>query len=220
MNCKYCNQTCIKKGWYKTKQRYQCKSCKKYQLSVYRYEREKIDTQRIVLYTTEGMSISSIARITNVSKTTVMRRIYKAFQLLSKPAINEYKQEYEVDEMCTYVGNKREHNYTYITYAINKHSRQIIDYVIGSRSKEIISKVISTLLSLSPTKIYTDKLNIYPSIIPEFIHSTAYRKTNRIERKNLTIRNHLKRLSRKTICFSKSMEMLKACFGLYVYSII
>lgn len=204
MNCKYCNHTCIKKGWYKTKQRYQCKSCNKYQLLIYKYEREKINTSQIVLLTIEGMSISSISRIIKVSKTTVMRRILEASQQLSKPVINESKQEYEVDEMCTFVGNRKNHNYTYITYAINRHTNQIIDFIIGNRTKEMISKVISTLLSLSPTKIYTDKLNTYPSIIPKFLHCNTHRKTNRIERKNLTLRTHLKRLSRKSICFSKS----------------
>lgn len=161
------------------------------------------------------MSISSISRIIKVSKTTVLRRILKASQQLSKSVINESKQEYEVDEMCTFVITKKDHNYTYITYAINRHTRQIIDFVIGNRSKEMISKVINTLLSLSPTRIYTDKLNIYPSIIPAYLHCNKKRGTNYIERKNLTIRNQLKRLSRKTICFSKNIDMLRACFSLY-----
>ena len=219
MNCKYCNQTCIKKGWYKTKQRYQCKCCNKYQLFVYKYEREKIDTSQIVLFTIEGMSISSIARIMKVSKTTVQRRLLVAANKLQKPNTQETAQEYEVDELCTFIGNKRDYNYTYITYAINRHTRQIVDFAIGSRSKEMISKVINKLLSLSPAKIYTDKLNIYSTIIPKFLHCNTTRKTNHIERKNLTLRNHLKRLSRKTLCYSKSINMLNACFGLYSFGI-
>lgn len=54
-------------------------------------------------------------------------------------------------------------------------------------------------------------LNIYPSLIPFSIHRCFRYKTNVIERNNLSIRNSLKRLSRKTICYSKSILMLEAC---------
>ncbi|MDL2326931.1 IS1 family transposase [Bacteroidales bacterium OttesenSCG-928-A14] len=33
--------------------------------------------------------------------------------------------------------------------------------------------------------------------------------------RNLTLRTHLKRLSRKTICFTRSVEMLSSCLKLY-----
>lgn len=166
MTCKFCKENCIKKGWYRTKQRYQCKCCKRYQLDIYKYEREKINTEKIVLYTIEGVSISSIARLMEISKTTVQRRLLIAASKLSKPNIQEIAQEYEVDEMCTFVKTKKDHNYTYITYAINRHTRQIIDFVIGNRTKEMISKVICTLLSLSPTKIYTDKPRSWQVLSP------------------------------------------------------
>jgi insertion element IS1 protein InsB len=105
----------------------------------------------------------------------------------------------------------------YIIYAINKDSRRIVDYVIGRKNKENTGKLVNKLMALSPKRIYTDKLNIFAGLIPSSIHRSFRYRTNRIERKNLTLRTHLKRLSRKTICFSKSIAMLEACLRLYLW---
>ena len=136
---------------------------------------------------------------------------------LKPPAISETNQVYEVDEMQTFIKENKPSSYTYITYAINRATKQVIDFVVGSRSKEVIGKVTAKLLSLSPKKIYTDGLNIYPSLIPQNLHRVFRYHTNTIERNNLTLRTHIKRLARKTICFSKSILMLTACLKLYFY---
>lgn len=93
----------------------------------------------------------------------------------------------------------------------------MIDFVVGNRTKENIGKVIGSLLVLSPKRIFTDKLNVYPGLIDESIHTANAYKINHIERFNLTLRTHLKRLSRKTICFSKSKGMLEDCLRIYLW---
>lgn len=157
------------------------------------------------------MSISSIARYLQMAKTTVCRRILKISQRIEMPVISEISQIYEVDEMYTFVWSRKTCCQVYVTYAINRDTKLITGFVIGSRTKEIIGKLTGRLLFLKPRKIYTDGLNIYPSLIPSSIHRCFRYKTNVIERNNLSIRNSLKRLSRKTICFSKSIVMLEAC---------
>jgi insertion element IS1 protein InsB len=42
------------------------------------------------------------------------------------------------------------------------------------------------------------------------------RNTQKIERKHLTLRARIKRLARKTICFSKSVQMHDIVIGLFV----
>ncbi len=76
--------------------------------------------------------------------------------------------------------------------------------------------MVDKLLKLNAKKIYTDGLNIYPNLIEEKIHIVYRGCTNHIERKNLTIRMQLKRLSRKTICFSKKKVMLHNSFFLWL----
>jgi insertion element IS1 protein InsB len=219
MKCNYCNGLCIKKGKYKASQKYQCKDCNKHQRAVYCYRKYDSDTdQQVTLLSNEGMGISSISRVLGIPKTSVQRRINHASSKVIAPENNEQGQEYEMDELLTFIGRNHYSCYTYIIYAINRVTRKVIDYVIGKRTKENIRKLTNKLLKLWPKRIYTDKLNIFESLIPAAIHRTYRYKTNRIERKNLTIRTHLKRLSRKTICFSKSEAMLNACVQLYMYS--
>ncbi|PZV04645.1 MAG: transposase, partial [Leptolyngbya sp.] len=42
------------------------------------------------------------------------------------------------------------------------------------------------------------------------------RNTQKIERKHLTLRTRIKRLARKTICFSKSVLMHDVVIGLFI----
>jgi insertion element IS1 protein InsB len=42
------------------------------------------------------------------------------------------------------------------------------------------------------------------------------RNTQKIERKHLSLRTWVKRLARKTICFSKSLQMHKTAVGLCI----
>jgi insertion element IS1 protein InsB len=48
------------------------------------------------------------------------------------------------------------------------------------------------------------------------VHNPGKRNTQKIERTHLTLRTRIKRLVRKTICFSKSIEMHDIVIGLFV----
>jgi len=47
-------------------------------------------------------------------------------------------------------------------------------------------------------------------------HQQGKRNTQKIERKHLPLRTRIKRLTRKTICFSKSIQMHDIVIGLLV----
>ncbi len=161
------------------------------------------------------MGISSVSRTLNIPKSTVIRLILKHAGEVENTAVKETGHEYEVDELRTYVGSKK--NECWVCYAINRKTKKVIDFIAGRRTKENIGKVVKKVLSLSPTKVYTDRLNVYPDLIPEKLRSAKFRQTNYIERMNLTLRTHLKRLSYKTICYSRSMTMLTACLKIYFW---
>lgn len=215
--CKNCfSKSIIKKGKRGIKQRYQCKNCGKYQQNIYSYKLyDSSDDIMIKMYNSESVGIRSMSRILKYSPNTIIRRILYLASKVELPSYIEYNQVYEVDEMWTFIEKNHPSNYSWITYAINRKTHQIMNVVFGSRNKEHLGKVIGILKAQTPKKIITDKLNTYPNLVKPFLHDTSRYANNHIERGNLTLRTHIKRLSRKTICFSKSQKMLEASVLLY-----
>ncbi|MDF2454709.1 MAG: transposase [Cytophagaceae bacterium] len=198
-----------------TIQRYYCRHCKRHQQEAYQYNGCKAYIEnRIVELNNEGCGIRSISRVLHISPGKVLssiKGVYKKQKNLKKAIVRG--REYELDEMKTFI--KRKKNKYWIVYAIDKLTREPIDFTIGKRSKKTLRRIVDTLVMAGAKKIYTDKLKLYTYIIPKELHVRSQYKINRIERKNLSIRTHLKRLSRRTICFSRSKEMLEASIGVY-----
>lgn len=194
-------------------QRYRCKQCMKYQLLAYQKKAYTSDTEGLVSIYLEGCGIRSLGRIYGISPGTVLNRIRSAARDSELRSVFKPGLCYEMDELHANVGRKGKE--VYISYAMERDSRQVVDFVVGRRTKESISKVVEKVLSFMPDRVYTDGLNIYPSMLPKHLHKVSRFMTNGIERYNLTLRTHLKRLSRKTICFSRSVEMLEASLRLY-----
>jgi IS1 family transposase len=167
-----------------------------------------------VSYLKEGLGIRSIARLLGISVNTVMSRIKKISTQIRKPTIS-FNKEYQMDEMRTYIGQKK--RLVWIAYAIRKDTREVVDFKVGPRTNRTLRAVIETLKVAKAKAVYTDKLPSYKVLIPRGIHKTVQRGINYIERKNLTLRTHLKRLNRKTISFSKSLLMLTACLRIYFW---
>ncbi len=213
--CLKCNNGCIRYGRTKNgTQRLKCVSCGGTSLKVYKNIACTINNDNIKTLVNEGCGIRSISRILKISITTVISRIKAIASKIRKPTIS-FGKEYEMDELCTYVKCKSRKRW--IAYAIRKDTKEVVDFSIGSRTNRTLRKVTDTLILANPLKVFTDKLSNYKSLLPSAIHATKYRGTNHIERKNLTIRTHLKRLSRRTICFSKSIVMLNACLKIYFW---
>jgi insertion element IS1 protein InsB len=216
MTCKYCSSYCVKAGVRNTGvQKFQCYSCKKYQQQTYQKNAYRSEiNQNIIHLLVEGVGIRGIARVLRIAIKTVIQRIKKIARSINKPITFCKNGTYEIDELWTYVANKS--NDTWIMYIFDRVTKSVVDFRVGSRTKVNLQNLTDQTLMLEPQKICTDGLNIYRSLIPEKIHRVGLVNTRHIER-YLNIRTHLKRLSRKTICFSKSEEMLKACLKIYFW---
>ena len=64
--------------------------------------------------------------------------------------------------------------------------------------------------------VYTDNNFAYQKRIPAEQLITGKKNTQKIERDHLTLRTRIKRLCRKTICFSKNEEIHKAVVGTFI----
>ncbi|MDC0099023.1 IS1 family transposase [Crocinitomicaceae bacterium] len=214
---KCCNSEMIKNG--KTKaniQRYICKLCSVTAQEEYSYNAcVKCIDQNLILLIKEGCGIRSISRILNISPTTVLKRIMSISNSIQKPPIS-FGKTYEVDEMMTFIGNKERR--ICITYALERQTKEVVSFSVGRRNKRTLGMVINTLLISDAKQIRTDKCPTYLSLIPKAIHHVKKRGINYIERNNLTLRTHLKRLNRKTIAYSKSMLVLSAILKIYFWS--
>jgi len=63
---------------------------------------------------------------------------------------------------------------------------------------------------------YTDYWGAYTRHLDADKHPPGKWNTQQIERKHLTLRTRIKRLARKSICFSKSTQMHDIVVGLFV----
>lgn len=216
IKCRFCGEKCVKNGFQLDgNQRYKCRSCKKRQQTKYLYKAYEASLNRqIVLLTKEGLGIRSTARILQISTTTLLKRIVSIAKSINQPIISRGKS-YEVDEMCTYIGHKR--NFIWLVYALEKDSKSIVSFNVGKRTNKTLGRVLDTLKLSEAKRIFTDRLKNYSYLIDEKLHSVKRFGTNHIERKNLTLRTHLKRLNRRTICFSKSLLILISVLKIYFW---
>lgn len=214
MNCNKCNDPCIKKGFHNNgAQKFLCKKCLKWQQEKYQYKAYDESTNKnIVILLKESCGIRSISRILNISTTTVTKRIFQISSTIRSPPIS-FGKSYEVDEMITFIGCKKRK--ICITYALDRVTKDVVTYSVGRRNKTTLRMVVNTLLLSEATEIRIDKFTLYQTLIPDAVHSTKRRGTNYIERKNLTLRTHLKRLNRKTLAYSKSLLVLIAILKIY-----
>ena len=215
--CPHCNaSTLIKNGFTANhKQQFYCKTCTKRCIDFYTSKgcRKEINANIIVLIK-EGMGIRSMARFLGISTTTLLKRILLIAKGVQSPPICS-GQTYEVDEMRTFLRHKGK--VIWIVYALDRINKNVISFAVGSRSKKTLNQVIKTVFLSNPKSIYTDGLLLYKLLIHKTIHKVTRFGTNRIERKNLSLRTQLKRLNRRSICFSKSLLVLSAVLRIYFW---
>ena len=72
-------------------------------------------------------------------------------------------------------------------------------------------------LSVFPAiRYYTDDRRSYRKYIPSEKHVIGKADIWKTERKNFNFRTHLKRLNRKTVCFSKDERIHDNVIGMYI----
>lgn len=197
------------------KQRYQCKYCRKRFITDYTYKAYRTDTNtKIIQFTKEGLGIRSTARLLAISTTTLLKRILSIASGIKQPPI-AFGKTYEVDEMRLFIGKKS--RLRWLVYALDRETKQVVAFNIGRRTNRTLTVVLKSLFLSKAKTIFTDKLKNYGYLIPKRVHRTVFRSTNHIERSNLTLRTHLKRLNRKTICFSRSLTVLMAVVMFYLW---
>lgn len=120
----------------------------------------------------------------------------------------------ELDELWSFVQNKKQQRWLWL--AIDHHSGTVLAYTLGRRTDDSCQKLINLLEPFNVQCFFTDDWGSYDRKVAEKKHVVGKRNTQKIERKNLTLRTRIKRLCRKMICFSKTIRMHDLVIGLFI----
>ena len=116
--------------------------------------------------------------------------------------------------MWSFVGSKSQQRWLW--HAIDHHTDQVLAYVCGTREDEVFFELKALLAPLGITRFYTDGRGAYQRHLDPAMHTVGKQHIQKIERKHTTWRARIKRLVRKTICFSRSVLMHDLVIGLFI----
>jgi insertion element IS1 protein InsB len=122
--------------------------------------------------------------------------------------------EAEMDEQWPYVGDKS--NQRWLWYAVGHSTNTILAHVFGKRKDSVPEELKALLEPFGIRRFYTDNWGACQRHLDPERHEVGKRNTQKIERKNLNLRTWVKRLARKTICFSKSETLHDTVIGLLI----
>jgi insertion element IS1 protein InsB len=122
--------------------------------------------------------------------------------------------EAELDEMWSYVGKKA--NPRWLWQALDHRTGQVLAYVFGRRKDAVFLVLRALLEPFGITRYFTDGWGADQRHLDPDQHEIGKRNTQQLERKHLTLRTRIKRLVRRTLCFSKSIEMHDIVIGLFI----
>lgn len=123
-------------------------------------------------------------------------------------------EDAEMDEMWSFVGNKKQQRWLW--HAIDHTTGVVLAYVLAPHQDNALVALMNLLIPFGITRFFTDAWGAYERILDPETHVIGKENIQKIERKHLTLRTRIKRLARKTICFSKSILMHDIVIGLFI----
>jgi len=186
--------------------------------------------QTIIDMSLNASGVRDTARSLHICPNTVLRELKKKeavlesvntalLRTLNPPEVTwdlerAGEAEAEMDEMWSFVRHKG--NPRWLWHAIDHHTGKVLAYVFGRRKDAVFLRLKALLEPFGLTRYYTDYWGAYTRHLDPAVHCPGKRNTQKIERKHLTLRTRIKRLVRKTICFSKTTQMHDIVIGLFV----
>ncbi|MBW4639600.1 MAG: IS1 family transposase [Gloeocapsa sp. UFS-A4-WI-NPMV-4B04] len=217
MKCPQCHSSNLRKDGYQNgKQRFECKDCGRllrdsYEARGYRPQLKKICLEMYL----NGMEFRAIERVTGIHHTTIMNWVKESAQELPEDK-EEQPTVAELDELQTYVGRRIDK--VWLWTAINHHAPGILAMEIGDRSGQTFAKLWQRIETWKSRRYLTDGYCVYANYIDPKKHLVLPKiLLTRVEGENTRLRHYLARLHRATLCYSKSLEMLRCSVRLLMH---
>ena len=104
----------------------------------------------------------------------------------------------------------------WLWHAIDHTTGGVLADVLSPHQDSAFLELKSLLEPFGITQFCTDAWGACQRHLHPAFHTIGKSQTQTIERKHLTLRTRIKRLARKTICFSKSKWLHDAVIGLFI----
>ena len=218
MDCPKCKSSQKKKnGFRRGKQSFRCKNCGCQYVENPTSKAYPVEVKKLCLKMyLNGMGFRAIARVTEIDHTTIIKWVEEAGKSLSdEPQDSEIPEITEIDELQTFVGSKS--NKFWIWTVVNHQKKGIILWNIGDRSHESFEPIWQIIKCWHSFWYVTDGWKVYPMYIQSEDHLVSKTYMTRVEGENTRLRHYLARLHRKTLCYSKSILLLKYSLRLLLH---
>ncbi|EMW8282538.1 IS1 family transposase, partial [Escherichia coli] len=188
----------------KGRDRFRCRDCHRVFQLTYTYQARKPGMKELITEMAfNGAGVRDTARTLKIGINTVIRTFKKLApkRITSSPVAHaDVVLICELDEQWSYVGSKaRQH---WLWYAYNTKTGGVLAYTFGPRTDQTCRELLALLTPFNIGILTSDDWGSYGRVVPKNKHLIGKIFTQRIERNNLTLRTCIKRLARKTICFS------------------
>ena len=119
-----------------------------------------------------------------------------------------------MDEQWSWYGNKQNQDWPW--WAVDHATNTPLSFCFGTREHCNLDILLNQLKPFKIQIFYTDHNFAYSERISTENLCMGKQNTQQIERDHLTLRTRIKRLARKTICFSKDKEIHEAVIGAFI----
>jgi insertion element IS1 protein InsB len=219
VSCPYCEGTNVKRNGHKKNgnQNFLCHPCKKQFQFEYTYKGANPRNKQLVRsMTMNGSGIRDIQRVLGLSIVCILLILRNWFKQLDEPVVSGHFKRVQIDEMWTFVKHRKKGK-RWLWYAYAADTGKILAFHLGKRNDSACKALLKKISHLQIDKYCTDDWKSYKKFIPKEKHIISKAKTTNIERRNRDFRTHLKRLTRKTVCFSKLDEMHYGVIKAYIH---
>jgi insertion element IS1 protein InsB len=150
-----------------------------------------------------------------VSPNTVLKILRSAAASIPESPVPARIRDIEIDEFWSFIGSKKRPRWTW--YGFDRQRKRVVAYVNGRRTDRECRRLIKQMDKCIVSCFHTDGWPSYRRVIPQSRHFVSKGGTLRIERHNLNFRTRIKRLQRRSICFSRSAELHDAVIKLFAH---
>lgn len=162
-----------------------------------------------------GSGIRNCVAVTGTSHSTVLALIKRVAANIVLKARKPHYHKVQIDERWSYVGRKEKKVWLLNAYAVDED--EIIAFTMGKRSAQAVPNLYVKLKLLDIDLFLIDEWEAFGAVLPKAKHLIGKAFTKAIEGMNTFFRTRVRRLMRRTVCFSKKLRYHYAMIKIIIY---